>query len=677
MSHPWTETFQNKTVDQKVEIFHDFLRTNLDRYFPEKNTRMSNLDKEWMTPHLKQMHRSMQREFYKHRKSRKYKKLKSKYKRLKRQTVKTFYSHFVSDLKLTDPGKWYRMAKRIGAVDKMSGGDIQVESLSNLSNVECAQKIGEHFAAVSNEYLPVNIQKLPCYLPALPPPQVEEYDVYRRLLKIKKTKSTLPIDIPEKLRQECAPHLAAPLSSIINDSLSQSVYPALWKLEWVTPAPKVTNPKEISDLRKISCTSDYSKLYEGYLKEWIIEDISDKIDIGQFGGQAGVGTEHMIVCYLDRILKLLDTYPDKSAVIATSLDWSAAFDRQDPTLAILKFIQLGVCPSLIPLLTSYLSDRKMRVKFNNEMSELFNLIGGGPQGTLLGGLEYLVQSNDNADIVPAEDRFKYIDDLSVLQLVLLSGLLVEYDFHQHVASDIGIDMKFLPAASYTSQDHLNYISGWTNENLMKLNEAKCNFMIFSRTKEEFTTRLSINDVIIDRKQVSKLLGVWISEDMSWSKNCQEICRKAYSRLSMITKLKYVGVSKDDLIDIYILFIRSVAEYCAVSFHSSLTVEQSGKLERIQKTCLKVILGGEYEHYQSALELCNLQTLSDRREKRCLDFALRCLKNERNSRLFPKNPSDNDRARFSEPYRVNFGRTNTYRDSAIPYCQRLLNKASVS
>ena len=125
---------------------------------------------------------------------------------------------------------------------------------------------------------------------------------------------------------------------------------------------------------------------------------------------------------------------------------------------------------------------------------------------------------------------------------------------------------------------------------MKLNEAKCNFMVFSRTKEVFTTRLSINDVIIDRKQVSKLLGVWISEDMSWFKNCQEICRKAYSRLSMITKLKYVGVSKDDLIDIYILFIQSVTEYCAVSFHSSLTVEQSAKIERIQKTCLKVILG---------------------------------------------------------------------------------------
>ena len=176
-----------------------------------------------------------------------------------------------------------------------------------------------------------------------------------------------------------------------------------------------------------------------------MEDVCEKIDIGQFGGQPGIGTEHMIVCFIDRIFQLLDTHHDKSAVIATSVDWSAAFDRQYLTLAIIK---LGVRPSLIPLLASYLTDRKMRVKFNNEVSEFLDLIGGGPQGTLIGGIEYLVQSNDNADIVAAEDRFKYIDDLSVLQLVLLSGLLTDYNFHQHVASDIGIDQKYLPASTF-------------------------------------------------------------------------------------------------------------------------------------------------------------------------------------------------------------------------------------
>ena len=99
---------------------------------------------------------------------------------------------------------------------------------------------------------------------------------------------------------------------------------------------------------------------------------------------------------MDRILHLLDTHQDKSAVIATSLDWSSAFDRQDPTLAIIKFIKLGVRASLIPLLVSYLTDRKMRVKFNGEVSEFLTLIWGGSQGTL----EYISQSNDKADVVP-------------------------------------------------------------------------------------------------------------------------------------------------------------------------------------------------------------------------------------------------------------------------------------
>ena len=142
---------------------------------------------------------------------------------------------------------------------------------------------------------------------------------------------------------------------------------------------------------------------------------------------------------------------------------------------------------------------------------------------------------------------------------------------------------------------------------------------------------------------------------------------------MITKLRYVGVSKDDLLDIYILFIQSVTEYCSVVFHSRLTQHDSMKLERIQKTCPKVILGELYVDYPSALDLCGLVTLSERRERRCLDFAVKCLKHPRNKRIFPHNPSHNNRVRESEPLQVNFGRTDTYRDSAVPFCQRLLNQ----
>ena len=624
-----------------------------------------------MSPSLKTLHRKMQREFFAHRKSVKYQKLKAKFKKKKKLAVRNFYSEFVSDMKMAEPGRWYGLAKKIGAVDQMTGGDTCVESLEGLSNSECAGIIAEHFAAISNQYSPVDYSKLPCYLPAQRPPQVTEYEVWLR--KLRKTKSTLPLDIPDKLRQECAIFLAKPLHTIINTSLMQSQYPSVWKQEWITPAPKVLYPKEISDLRKISSTSDYSKVFESFLKDWIMEDIFANLDTGQYGGQPGTGTEHMMVCLIDRVLKLLDKHPDKSAVIMTCLDWSSAFDRQDPTIAIQKFIQLGVRPALIPLLASYLTNRKMQVKFNGELSEFLALVGGGPQGTLLGQLEYIVQSNDNTTMVSPEDRFKYIDDLSILHLVLLAGLLKDYNFTEHVASDIGTDEKFLPPETFPTQDTLDSVSSWTQKNLMKMNEKKSNYMIFSRSQEKFSTRLALNGVCLKKVNATKLLGVWLTDDLSWSKNCTEICIKAYARLTMITKLKYVGTKIEDLIDIYILFIRSIIEYCSVVFHSSLTQAQEQKLERIQKTCLRVILGEMYISYEAALEMTGLQTLKDRREKRCLDFSLKCIKHPKNQRIFPRNNikfGQNQQTR--EAFHVNWARTERYKESAIPYCQRLLN-----
>ena len=106
------EKKDTKTVDEKVEIFHTFLRASLDTFFPEKAVKMSCMDKEWMTPQLKQIHRAMQREFYRHRGSQKFKKLKSKFQKIKRKTVKSMYSTFVTNLKMTNPGKWYQMAKK-------------------------------------------------------------------------------------------------------------------------------------------------------------------------------------------------------------------------------------------------------------------------------------------------------------------------------------------------------------------------------------------------------------------------------------------------------------------------------------------------------------------------------------------------------------------------------------
>ena len=137
-----------------------------------------------MTPELKHLQRRTQREFYKRRKSNKWKNLKRKFKKLKKKTVRKFYNTFVTELKNTNPSKWYSMAKKIGAVNQSEDDDLKVEVLAGLTDEESAEQIASHFASVSQEYLPLDPSKLPSFLPALPPPKIDELDVFERLTKL-------------------------------------------------------------------------------------------------------------------------------------------------------------------------------------------------------------------------------------------------------------------------------------------------------------------------------------------------------------------------------------------------------------------------------------------------------------------------------------------------------------
>ena len=674
-SLPWTEVLGEPNVNTKTQNFHRIITSLRDHHFKQKTVTMTNLDKRWMTPDLKNLHRRLKREFFRHRKSPKWKRLKLEFKRKKRHKIKLFHNNFVTELKATNPRQFYQMCKKVGAVDQMNSDDLEVRSLAGLSNQECAEAVGHHFAALSAEHSPVDLLQLPAYLPALPPPQVEQWQVYGKLRKLKNTRSTLEMDIENKLRNEVAVEITTPLTNIINTCLKQQIWPDIWKLERITPTPKVLPLLEIKDLRKIAGTSDYNKVLESFMKDFIMEDIGNKIDLSQYGGKKGVGTEHMIVALVDRVLALLDTHPDKSAVILSGVDWASAFARGDPTKTVTKFISLGLRPSLVALLISYFSDRKMKVKFNQAESKILKLVGGFPEGSIIGQDAYIVASNNSADVTRPEDRFKYIDDLEMTELICLAGLLQDYDVLSHVPSDIAVDQKFLCPHDTQSQRYLDSVQSWTEQNLMKINSAKTNYIIFSRCQENFTTRLSINGDTIDRRYVIKLLGVWISQDAGdWSVNTQEICRKAYGRISMLSKLKYSGVSVEDLTDIYRLFIRSRAEYCSVAFASSLTLQQVNKITNIEKTSLRIILQEMYVGYLPACEMVGIVPISDRRQPRMLDFAKKCAKHETNSRFFPKNEyfKVEPTIRQREPYKVNFAMTETYKYSTIPTCQRLLN-----
>ena len=109
------------------------------------------------------------------------------------------------------------------------------------------------------------------------------------------------------------------------------------------------------------------------------------------------------------------------------------------------------------------------------------------------------------------------------------------------------------------------------------------------------------------------------------------------------------------------------------WHSSLTKENREDLERVQKAALKVILKNDYLSYEDALKLTNLQSLDERRDAIGMKFAKNCLKNANFSKLFSLNNQRHAmQVRNPLKYQVNKANTERYKNSSIPYMQRLLN-----
>ena len=188
---------------------------------------------------------------------------------------------------------------------------------------------------------------------------------------------------------------------------------------------------------------------------------------------------------IHRILTALDNNSRREtfAVVANLIDWNSAFPRQCPKLGVQSFIKNGVRSSLIPVLVNYFQDHQMSVKWHGCHSIPRRINSGGPQGATLGILDYLSQSNNSADFVDQEDRFKFVDDLTILEIVnLLTIGISSFNIKQSIPSDIIESNQYIPPENLKSQEYLEQIDIWTRNQKMKINEKKSKNVIFNFTK---------------------------------------------------------------------------------------------------------------------------------------------------------------------------------------------------
>ena len=548
--------------------------------------------------------------------------------------------------------------------------------IKHLSDQQQAEVISQKFAQIANEYEPLNRDKI--QIPTFTKediPNISESDVLEALDNLKMNKSERPTDVPARIYKYFSKYLCKPLSYLINKAIVLGCWPKFLKLEVVTAVPKVPQPKNIDDLRNISGLMNLNKIMEKVICKLIIEDMKSSLDPAQYANQKGISTQHYLIKMLDRILSALDNNSKGEciAVLTTMIDWKSAFPRQCSTLGIQSFIKNGVRSSLIPILISFFEDRRMYVRWHGVTSETRKLNAGGPQGSTLGILEYLSQSNDNADNVPLEDRFKFVDDLSILEVIhLLTVGLASVNIRRTVPSNVAGHNQIIPAENLKTQKYVTEINEWTEKKMMLLNPKKTKIMIFNTTEKQFTTDIRIKDETLQTVSEAKLLGVHMTDDLKWHRNTEVIVKKANKRMLLLSKASKFTSQISDLTTIYKIFIRSILENSCVVWHSSLTEQDSEAIERVQKAACKIILKEFYEGYDNALKSLRLEKLKDRRESLCLSFAKKCLRNEKLKSMFPLNRNKRS-LRNQNNYLVKLAATERYRKSAIPHMQNLLNE----
>ena len=285
------------------------------------------------------------------------------------------------------------------------------------------------------------------------------------------------------------------------------------------------------------------------------------------------------------------------------------------------------------------------------------------------------QSNDIADCVDEKNRFKFVDDLSFLEIIFLLNIGLEtYNVRNHVPSDVPTHNQVIPSIKLQSQYQLEQINQWTKERKMKLNIKKTKTMLFNFSKKyQFTTKLNLKNENIEMVRETKLLGTIITDQLSWDRNTEELSKKCYKRMQLLNAAAAFTSNRAELKDIYLTYIRSIAEQSAVVWHSSLSGKNRQDLERIQKVAVRLIMGKNYKNYSHSLNALNLDSLNKRRRNLCLRFAKNCLRNEKMKNLFPIRKSKHSMKKRNErKFQSKIINSKRYEKSALPFMTKLLN-----
>jgi hypothetical protein len=379
-------------------------------------------------------------------------------------------------------------------------------------------------------------------------------------------------NLPPKIIKAGADILANPICYIINQCIDKSIFPDDLKNANVSPVFKKKDRLIVDNYRPVSILPTMSKIFERAMSDQIVSYFDNIFDDRLAAFRSGYSCQHVLMKLVEDWRKALDG----GQIVGTILmDLSKAFDAMPHDLLLAKLNAYGWTDDAIKFMSSYLSNRRQRVKINDVYSSWLSTIKGVPQGSIIGPIAFNIFINDLFYVVTKATVYNYADDNSLSFFHKSSQILKE-----------------------VLQDEANIAIKWFKANHMQANPSKFQAFVLGKSDIIKFTILSADNVYIDIlcEDTVKMLGVNFDKDFTFNTHVKDICIKAGRQINVLQRLAHL-LDNESRMCIMRAFILCHFSYCSLIWHFC-GAKNTIKLEKLHLRSLRFV----HQDFNSSSEL---------------------------------------------------------------------------
>nr|CAI5833009.1 unnamed protein product [Callosobruchus analis] len=509
-------------------------------------------------------------------------KLNSKYQMLKKDvnaSIKQEKSHHFSNIISKSENKVKTLWSLVNEVrcvkKKASVGEIRYNGVIVNTPQEIANTIGNFISTVIDEKLKHQFPTLStkCTTGSITRQSmyfmpVDVITVSRVIMGLPNKKSTGPDQVPISVIKENVDILAPLIAEVINISVVEGIFPDCLKLASVIVIHKKGDCLDIENYRPIALLSIFSKIIEKVVSLQI-ENYLLKFDIisdCQHGFRAGRSTETGII---DIVQYIYDKVDSGNYVVTIMFDLTRAFDTVSAEFVSKKIRRYGLRGPLNDWIISFLTNRKIFIKLDSVVSDIFDCKWGTPQGSVLGPLIFLLFINDlPLHLSRFAKTFLYADDTTI------------------VLCDMSMEQLLTKIKTV-----VNEFTVWCEKNRLIINPDKTVLIEFhSKQRSPFNTTATIQGRNITASETTKLLGVEIDGNLSWGYHINDVCNKLSKCYYLLNNLSSMLNTKS-LLDVYYAYCYPTLSYCINVWGQAIGMQRVFILQkRILRLIFKLPLG---------------------------------------------------------------------------------------